>query len=115
MNLLLFMNGFSKFIFIVLSFFIFHVAFAQGVVSIKNDVDDCLDGWPTMDVTIFVGEEEYSFDPKCEESFNKNFVTQSKVACTVESGMCSQFEPKNTFKVTCKGYPLAKVNITCAP
>lgn len=87
-------------------------AFASSI-SINNDKDDCKDSWISMDVTVEVDGESFSFDPSCEFSFNKDFKTKKGLSCKAQAGMCSSFSPRNRFEVSCDDGSQEGVQIEC--
>lgn len=83
-----------------LLFLIVNLASA-GSVYINHDKDDCRNGWSSMDVRIQIDNENFTFNPSCNYSFNKSFKTKSGVTCQVNSGMCSSFSPRQQIYVSC--------------
>lgn len=82
-------------------------------ISIEPDWDDCVDGWLSMDITVTVGEESFDFNPSCSFSFSDSIQTEAGGLCEIESGMCSDWEPKESFEVTCEKGQEASVTIPC--
>lgn len=82
-------------------------------IKIDLDENDCINSWVSMDVTVRVDQERFSFNPSCKFSFSKNFKTKDGTSCTINAGMCSQFSPRNKLEVNCKDSFSKSVAIKC--
>lgn len=81
---------------------LFFPLLASAQVEIDNDETDCLEGWLSMDVRVFVNGERFDFRPSCDFSFDTTFKTSQGEECVIEAGMCSGFGPEKTFDVRCE-------------
>ncbi len=82
-------------------------------INIETDVNDCIDGWISMDVTVQVGLEKFKFSPSCNFSFNDSFKTASGTKCRISVGMCSNFSPRNQIEVRCDKGADRSVPVKC--
>ncbi len=87
----------------LLVFAVGSTASAYPRIEIDHDANDCVDGWISMDVSVYVDGENFKFDPSCSFSFNQSFTTSAGIACEAAAGMCSSFSPYNAFEVKCDG------------
>ncbi|MFC1679100.1 hypothetical protein ACFL2T_02690 [Elusimicrobiota bacterium] len=82
-------------------------------VLIEPDWESCAEYGRTMSVRISVQGEDFEFHPDCDWSFSERFETTAGGTCLAESGMCTSWDPKNRFEVTCDNGQEAMVSIPC--
>jgi|GEM_PF-4443230 len=59
-------------------------------INIDLDDDDCVNKNDSIDVTVYVANERFSFDPPCNASFwDEDFKTKLGVKCEIEADLCS--------------------------
>lgn len=86
---------------------------ARARVRIENDRNDCVNGWLSMDVSVYVDNERFDFDPSCSFSFDKRFTTRDNLECRVSAGMCSSFSPHERIEVSCDDGSGDSVTVDC--
>lgn len=89
------------------------VADEKPEIEITPDVDDCVNGWVSMDVIVNIDDEVFHFDPSCKFSFNEDFKTKNGLECKINAGMCTSFSPKNQIEVICLNFNTVTVSVKC--
>ncbi len=91
-------------------------ALAHSFITIHSqDPFACLNNWMTMRVEVLVENEQWFFEPFCQQSNFRGFVTQSGMRCQVQAGMCSNFMPQRRFEVQCDNGDFGSIMIDCPP
>jgi len=64
-------------------------------VDINIDLDDCEKKNDSIDVTVFIDNERFSFDPPCNAwSWDEDFKTKLGVKCEIEADLCHRSSRK---------------------
>lgn len=85
----------------------------KGDIEIDADLQDCVDGWMSMDIKISVGGESKDLDLSCGWREDRTFQTRAGGTCRVLSGMCSGWSPERRLDITCEKGQKASMPIMC--
>lgn len=80
---------------------------------LEVDSDDCAQGFLSTDIIATVDSESVRFGPLCGFSFDEHFETKTGRTCVIESGMCSDFQPRGRVDLRCNGASSVSASLDC--